>query len=1373
MDVTPRSAHNRPCVILILAGMAIGMGLGSAVEPSMAQATATLRVELPSNAPEENDREVLELPKDVFAPAEGSTENEAQEQAIKAQRLQVINQVTIDRRPSTILKTKAAPEEVEGEGDEKADPKDDQPTVSAPAPAPAATAAQPRSVPVSSTIRASTIVVSSRAATLSTGMARPSGTTAIRLSPSGTVVSGASAEALAAAQAAAMTAQATQTAADPNAVDTAAVNEAVEAFRQELKSFERSVTLGDWKAVGNDLEGLEEDEAKALYSRILQGLPSIPRSAMMGVRPEMQPYQEKNEVSCADVIDLARIAPIDLDDATLGLLGRLLAYALGNGQDIEDALTRIRAEVASAEDEDESTESAVDRLQGARLLLNAGRAVEAGEFLPSLDEAIAKDERKTLNMVARHLLAIHRRDGKPAQLEEAWRATQAVLATGAVEETEKTEALTRAVELASRVREELGQRWLVDSFRERPELGLEIIAAIGTAASQGLAARPNDTDGRLRDLSLLREAVEALIDLKPGEAAETWSESLTLLAVTWLREARHSLTYDRSTARGPILQRDIYGNIFYSSTVDNQAMMMSRMNNNRIPSAIPMGKLLPIRPHAPWRKAVEPGLQPELEAVVARLHLKVGEEDEAFPHIESLAEDHPDLAHELAEEFLRVWTRNHDPNAARSLTNSYIFMYGFEQKAEGIPLTRSKQQRNLKDLASWIGRLRDLPIPPLDEKLLTRAFTTCHSAAEVYRLEAIESVFGSLDALEPDVLASLIQQMRLNLSGLWRLPATQQNAKTNRRKKDIEAEVRRGYQVARRVIEGAMETYPDHHALVRALAAIRHDENDYLNDLQPSSEFTARRLEALDLFARAADLYAERVPELEEDEFDIEPYYQWFSAALGACDLNQIEEGDQAVSSEASRIREAIAALPGDSADEHLGRMANGLFTRMSALNPAVKFRYLRLGFEIVGDDERAVEARKVYDYYQDLVTEIDLVTRLDGSAEVGHTQPFGLFVELRHTKEIERESGGFGRYLQNQNAGSIYYYNYGRPLENYRDKFEEAIRGALEEGFDVLSVTFQSDKVTSKATAEYGWRVTPYAYLLLQARGPEVDTIPPLRLDLDFLDTSGYAVIPVESATIPIDSRPERGEPRPVEALQVTQTLDERQADDGVLVLEVRAVARGLVPDLDGLIELPEQGFRVDEVEDDGGAVSKFDEESEQTAILSERNWQIRMVADADAESSREDGATPTRPDEFQFASAVIEPVDLTYQRYVDSDLESVDPIVSLERRYGSTSYGWVRWLILGLVALAIVAMSVPLLRPKRVESTGSRFQVPDPITPFTVLGLLRDIRLANDLNPADRTELDRDIERIETYYFIRSEGDEPKLRIIAERWTGQSEGR
>ncbi len=124
-----------------------------------------------------------------------------------------------------------------------------------------------------------------------------------------------------------------------------------------------------------------------------------------------------------------------------------------------------------------------------------------------------------------------------------------------------------------------------------------------------------------------------------------------------------------------------------------------------------------------------------------------------------------------------------------------------------------------------------------------------------------------------------------------------------------------------------------------------------------------------------------------------------------------------------------------------MSKFANALFVRLSQVKPSIKFRYLKAGIDIVGDHPQAYEARKVFAYYKDLVTEIQLEAKVDGADVVGHEQPFGLFVSLRHTREIERESGGFGRYLQNQNNSGFSYYNFGRPLENYREKFQDAAK--------------------------------------------------------------------------------------------------------------------------------------------------------------------------------------------------------------------------------------------------------------------------------------------------------------------------------------------
>ena len=144
---------------------------------------------------------------------------------------------------------------------------------------------------------------------------------------------------------------------------------------------------------------------------------------------------------------------------------------------------------------------------------------------------------------------------------------------------------------------------------------------------------------------------------------------------------------------------------------------------------------------------------------------------------------------------------------------------------------------------------------------------------------------------------------------------------------------------------------------------------------------------------------------------------------------------------------------------------------------------------------------------------------------------------------------------------GRADYYNNGRPPQVYPDRFEESAREVLNDNLEVLSATFQPETVTCSDMAQPGWRPTPYAYLPLCARGPEIDRIPPLKLDLDLMDITGYIIFAVETAAIVIDYSSEFAEPRPFDSLTVAQTIDERGAAEGKLILEIKATVQGLFP--------------------------------------------------------------------------------------------------------------------------------------------------------------------------------------------------------------------
>ncbi|MFT7541416.1 MAG: hypothetical protein ACI9K5_002384, partial [Gammaproteobacteria bacterium] len=831
--------------------------------------------------------------------------------------------------------------------------------------------------------------------------------------------------------------------------------------------------------------------------------------------------------------------------------------------------------------------------------------------------------------------------------------------------------------------------------------------------------------------------------------------TLGLLAANWLEEAEYSYLHDTSSTRSPMMQQDFYGNVFYSS------WNSGRVNQN-IPQAIATGELLEIRPSDEWLAILDRSIRPKYAMQTAQLLLKINEDAEAFPYIEDLATDYPDRATELVNEFLRVWANNHNPNSNQGRTNQYMFMYGYNQRAGGIPLTRSKQERNLAELADWVARLRALPMDGIDEKLLANAFTNAHSSVEVYRIETIQGVFGDLGELDPEILAELVQRMRANLATVWRDPAAQKDAGTQRRKKDIQNEVLGGYEVARSVITNALAGHAGDWHLVQARAAILHDENNYRQELGKDPEFSSRRSEAFEHFRLAASLYREGAAERPEEDDSIDPYTMWFYAVLGACDLGAIDSSMLTAESQVKAIREELDLLEGAAADRHRGMFANALFTRMSSASAAVKFRYIRTGLAIVGDHERSEDSREILEFYDDLVTEIQLDVRVDGTTRVGGNEPFGLYVDLRHTREIEREAGGFGKYLVNQNKQTNGF-NYGRPTEDYREKFEETAREALQEHFDVLSVTFNHPDAHSIALEEYGWRKTPYAYILLKPSGPQIDRVPSLRMDLDFLDTTGYVVLPIESAPIAIDASQADSGGVHCEELQITQTLDERQASEGKLMLEIRAQALGPIPDLDDIVELDSAGFSIASLEDQGLSITKFDELGDGSIVRAERIWMITLAAQEGLEEL---------PESFTFGTSLVENTEEEFQRYSDADLVRVERKLDLEYTYGELEQP--NWFARSLGFLAVVGLGWFGFRRMNsavhAHATAAKFSVPETLTPFTVIGLLGAIETDGGLSPKEREDLKTEIDSLQKYYFEESEGPAPDLAKVATTWTGRA---
>ena len=1112
--------------------------------------------------------------------------------------------------------------------------------------------------------------------------------------------------------------------------------------QERIAALRRDVVLGRWDKVREFLTELSAGSAAQVYELIIGKLSSPTR---VEPTPELIAQGSKAHSQSAflppgDLLGLMSASPQKPQKKQIQALAKLLPKEPRPPEEFFDGL--------SEGIENFGGEDSADRARAAEFLLEAGLVKEAGTFLPDLDTAREKKAYADLNLIARHRAELSQLDplaaGKDA-LPLAWELSTSFLSDPKAPAPAKAEAMFRALSLIPELGDETGKEWLEKTFNDPQGEGLDILASLGTLTA--LSRENPDASLRLDQLKLQHAAVKTLLSVD-GADPVAWADIFTLYARQWIHESEVSIARDQSNSRRMIRQYDDWGNLFYSRP----------STNYQGPGIQPIstGDLLECRPEGTWLASIETSTRYNCLLASARMLLKVKEEQKVLPIIKTIATTDSGEAAALVRKMISVWAENHNPNDEQDYRSRYMYFYGFNNQSGTIPLTRSKQERNLVELAELVKGIRQLSLDEAFHSEFAAAFISCHSQAEVWRVEAVESVFGATETLDPATLATLVGQMRLNLAGLWPNPKLQQAYKTNRKDKELQEQLIQGYQAAEGVLVRALEKQPaESWRLEEQVAAIRFEESNYRSTITPDHEHTAIKRAALEQLATSAKGYAATLPLDAQEKETTSIFETWFYAALGSPTLEALKSFHVASPDQYALIRAALDALPDECKERHLTAFASTLNARLANVGPDLKLRYLEGASEIVGDQKAMDEATEVLAYYRDLITEIELDASIDGSDQVGSEAPFGLRVNLRHTREIEREAGGFKKYLQNQN-NSPYGFNYGRPTEDYRDKFEKASRAVLDEHFEIVSLTFHSDKVESLTDPEFGWRLTPYAYFLLKPKGPQIDRVPPLKIDLDFNDTSGYVVLPITSAEVPINAG--TAVSRPFKTLKVTQTLDERShKEKGSLYLEVKATAHGLVPSLEDLLDQNTEDFEIGVIEDRGLKVVELDAASEELAPISEHEWRIELKP--------EGGSLPAT---FRFPAVkpeLAEEDGLTLQRYVDVDLVPVGAEVVL----GPAEKPATPWIVGSLAtALLLGVLFWFKRRGKTDQQEPELMPLPTHMNVVSVIGYLRRLQAGKNLSPELYAQIESEITALEIRHFGPESAQQAPtaLESIAKRW-------
>lgn len=1097
----------------------------------------------------------------------------------------------------------------------------------------------------------------------------------------------------------------------------------VAAAMRDFQQFQQQTATGDWSGVKAYLAKFPPPIGAQVYSRLL-GLLAGPQVVVL---PQ-------------EIVPLADAAPMPLTPSQSNALGRLLKRSTARLGVPEALLSKIAAGSERLGGADPAR-----RLAAARMFLAAGLLNRAREYLPLLKVALAEGDAGTLNLIARYQQLQYEASSDRVARDLAWQVTRAVLTKPDTNPAQRAAALRRALGLMPSLPADEVAGWLQDVFGRQPDLGMFLLA--GVAEQLETVSQAAEVEARVNALRLANQVVGALFAARDDDLAR-WSMPLDMLLSDWLIEGERTFgtAQSRVNARYQPARRRTR-NAYRAGAYPVASQNRASGSDDRVPP-LPPETLLPLTPDEAWCRAASPELAARVRQLFAAFAARAADREKLVEGINRLDGADSSLLGELAGQYLGAWPRTL-PSSDGQLATSYPDL------SEAVPLTRARQARNLERFREMLKWLESLWLP-LDPEVLVAAFDACFSPSEVYGEEELRESFGELDSIAPERAIQLAARMRVKLSGQWRDLDVQSASGTRRTDEELAAEVTRGYALAERLSEGAIaHPYLEHRVEPRlAAAALDFDRAEFLYGKNADlATYTRLRDRAFARYREAADLYAASLTAPGPKQASIEVYTQWFHAALGASDLAYLSRESKPDRDQIGEIAAALGRLPPESRESHLALFCESLTEAQQSLPPVLKPRYLREALRIVGEHPGGRLARQQLEFYDDLVREVRLHLTVDGGSEVGQ-RPFGAFLSIRSSVGLTPESGSFGHLLHNvalsTMAGEV----------NYRQQLETEIREKFAEGFEVEQIVFHDPNVQPRGFGRPGSIETPLAYLVVRAKQPAIDRLPVIQIDLSFYDGGGVVMLPITSQVEPIDARGD-GEARPMRELQVKQVLDDR--GDGPVNLQVSAVAKGLLPDFEAILDVSEDrlpGFRVKDVQDLGLEVVSLEATGTRVAPVCQRDWLLTLEPLAEVEART-----------FAFPPVKSPGAEVRYARYDDADVVDAAAVTPLQRPlFIGAARRWAApiGLVCTLLLLAAAAIRFVLRRPRATSATH-RYQQPARLTPFSALMLLK--RISRDegvqLSAEERASLAQIIEQLERDYFARQEPS-PRLELqeALDRW-------
>jgi hypothetical protein len=1134
-------------------------------------------------------------------------------------------------------------------------------------------------------------------------------------------------------------------------------NAGAEATATEPERYLLYVQAGQWAKLGDLIRPFPADQALRLYGKVLN---------------DLQWANPKPMLLSGDVLQLADASPADLDDKQVLQIGKLLGYAVAKNES--------RTELAA------TLEKGTKRLGGT----DADRRRAAARMFASAE---FWNEAKQFGLKDSEIPAVvaQAKAENPAKLaDDAWNRLLGLLANRELSREEREEHLSGLHQVLVQATPESVAAKLGALVREKKDLALvwEIVALVGRKTAIG----QTDFDYEVRGVNLeLQAAVVRLLagsgsvaGAKPleGEPARTF---VNLFARNWLSETPQTLLVYPTWKKSSPETRPKYPHVGPEI-------------------------LLAACPRGAWLGVLEPQLALAVKTAEARLVIQSDNIDRLPALLAGFSVREKAVAAELANAYLLRWAELRKPTFTEAAAKQY------KADSNVIVLTRAEQAASLRQLAVVLEKIDAETRKLVDDEMLVTAFDLCHSKAEPYTFAQVEQVFGPVADIPPALLLKLTERMRKKLGSDWREMSVQRDAATRRDLDDVFQMVNDGYAEGEKILTAKLSKSPGDWQIHSLAGSLYSDWAEFAyfqatatgENKDRFSAYLERTAKATDRFRASAKAYAAAVPKLKRDEFSHLPYKAWFYGLLGISDDAGVNVRKGVSREGLKEIREAIEKLPGGAGGVHLGLFSKMVADNLTAnlIDARMKFRYLSSAVEITGRSDTVYPAQEKVQYYESLLEEIRLRARIDGDARIPPDGQFGVFVTLVHTADLARESGGFGKYLQNEVRKNVTGKDMEKPL--YRDRFEDSLRIALGDFFEIKAIVFAdpnagarpmipdrpaadtargdadeaaadepgaaSDRDTSDragGSPDRDWQETPLAYLHLAVKDPTVDMVPPLEIDLDFFDRDGKVIIPVPSQPVLIEIAEGAPSRRPADKVEITQIVDARElATNKRLKMDIVATSHGLVPDLEELIDVAGYELaisRVDHRED--LHVDELHSGDDGLYAVSSRNWTVEL----DPTPILTGASTGV---DFQFPKPTSDQIAVTYRAYKDMDpVAAAEKIRLLEGAEAEAAArpNYLAWSLGAAGALLVVGLAAFLAQRNSKTSAAVRpplFDLPRESTPFAVLTLLNRIRTSPDaaLNDAQRAELAREITTIERSAFADGAAQQPTtdLRSLAARW-------